>query len=98
MNFDVTANNDSIEYSSTDVDEFVQVSTKKRRVTISGISASEKKAFNPEIDTLLQKNEKSRTAKDTLHISITQGNEKLRSLEASVRSLNKKLRKAEAAV
>ena len=46
----------------------------------------------------LKKTKKSRTAKDNLHISLTQANKKLRSFEASVRSLNKKLRKAEAAV
>ena len=63
VSFDVTVNNDSIEDSSTDDDEFVKVSTKKRRVTSLGISASDKNAFNRKIDTLVQKNKKSHIAK-----------------------------------
>ena len=98
VSFDVTGNNDSIEDSSTDDDEFVTVSTKKRRVTSSGISALDKKAFHRKIDTLVQKNEKSHTAKENLHISLTQANKKVKSLEARLRTLNKNLRKSEAAV
>ena len=63
VSFDVTGNNDPIEDSSTDDNEFVEVSTKKRRVTSSGISASDKKAFNQKIDTLVQKNKTSHIAK-----------------------------------
>ena len=36
VSFDVTVNNDSIEDSSTDDDEFVKVSTKKRRSRVWG--------------------------------------------------------------
>ena len=98
VSFDVTGNNDPIEDSSTDDDNFVEVSTKKRRVTSSGISASDKKAFHRKIETLVKKNEKSHTAKDNLHILLKQANKKVRSLEARLKTLNNKLLNSEATV
>ena len=62
-NFDVTGNDDSVEYSSTDDDDFFQVTTKKRKVDKSTISAAEKEAVNRKINAMVVKNEKSRTAK-----------------------------------
>ena len=63
MNFDVTGNDDSVEYSSTDDDEFIQVATKKRKVETSTISAADKRDLNRKINAMVVKNEKSRTAK-----------------------------------
>ena len=63
MNFDVTWNNDFVEDSSTDDDEFIQVATKKRKVETSTISAADKRDLNRKINAMVVKNEKSRTAK-----------------------------------
>ena len=98
VSFDVTGNNDPIEYSSTHDDEFVEVSTKKRMVTSSGISASDKKGFHWKIDTLVKNNENSFTAKENIHISLKKMNKKVRSLEARLKTLNKKLLKSDATV
>ena len=61
VSFDVTRNDDYIEDSSTDDDDFIQVVANKRRVKSSGTSASEKKAFNQKTNAVVVKNEKSRT-------------------------------------
>ena len=63
VNFDVTGNDDSVKDSSTNDDDFFQVTTKKRKVDKSTISAAEKKAVNCKINAMVEKNEKSRTAK-----------------------------------
>ena len=62
-NFDVTGNDDSVEDSSTDNDDFFQVITKKRKVETSTISVADKRALNRKINAMVVKNEKSRTAK-----------------------------------
>ena len=98
VNFDVTGNDDSIKDSSTDDDDFIQVVTKKRKVKTSMISALDKRAFNQKIDALVKKNEKSRTAKDTVDFSLKQGNKNVRRLEADLRLLNKKFCKADAQI
>ena len=61
VSFDVTGNDDSVEDSSTDDDDFFQVFTKKRRVKSSWISSFEKRALNRKIDAVVVKNEKNRT-------------------------------------
>ena len=62
-NFEVTVNDDSIKYSSTNDDDFIQVATKKKKANKSTISAAEKKVLNRKINAMVVKNEKSRTAK-----------------------------------
>ena len=95
-NFDVTGNDDSVKDSSTDDDNFVQVITKKRKVDKSTISAADKKALNCKLDSLVKKNEKSRTANKTTDLSLEKDNKKVRRLETDARLLNKKFCRAEA--
>jgi hypothetical protein len=96
--FDVTGTDDPIEDSSTDDNEFVTMSPKKRRVTSSRISASDKKVISQKIENLVKKNEKSSAAKDDLHISLRQANKKVKSLESSLKTANKKVLKSEATI
>ena len=96
--FDVTGNDDPIEDLSTDDNEFITVSPKKRRVTSSGISASDKKVISQKIENLIKKNEKTCAAKDDLHISLRQAKKKVRTLETSLKTAKKKVMKSEATI
>ena len=53
-NFDVTGNNDSVKDSSTDDDDFFKLTTKKRKVDKSTISAVEKKSIDRKINSLVK--------------------------------------------
>ena len=96
VNFDVTVNNDSIDYSSTNNNDLIQVVTKKRKVNTSTISAADKRDLNRKINALVQKNEKNHTAKDTADLSLKHANTKMRRLEADVRLLKKKFSREDA--
>ena len=95
VNFDVTGKDDSIEDSSTNDDDFVRWSQRIGGSQVRGFLLWIRRRLIVKSIPSLKKNEKSCTAKDTLDISLTQANKKVRSLKAALRLLKKKLRKAD---